>query len=221
MDGFKDSTRTQYSMGGSCKGYAKGGSVKGAAKVAKVMGEFKAGDLHSGSKKGPKVTDRKQAIAISLSEARKAGTAKAAGSAIRSAAASKEYREERAGKPEGAAIRRNLRGAVDKGVVRKASGGLIESTSARPTRNGKPISDQELGLYDTARPIKARGLEVSKTTVRAVPAPKANPKPGYRDTPIIGPALGAARDFIRDTTGYKKGGAVGRGLAVMPRGKNY
>ena len=38
------------------------------AKVGKVMKEFKTGTLHSG-KKGPVVTSRKQAIAISLSEA--------------------------------------------------------------------------------------------------------------------------------------------------------
>lgn len=42
------------------------------SKVEKVMHEFKSGALHSGSKKGPKVTNPKQAIAISLSEARKA-----------------------------------------------------------------------------------------------------------------------------------------------------
>ncbi len=42
-------------------------------KVKKVMEELKEGELHSGSKKGPKVTSRKQAIAIGLSEARKAG----------------------------------------------------------------------------------------------------------------------------------------------------
>ena len=42
---------------------------KKPAKVKKVMKEFKAGTLHSGSKKGPKVTSRKQAIAIALSEA--------------------------------------------------------------------------------------------------------------------------------------------------------
>ena len=40
-----------------------------AAKVGKVMGEFKEGTLHSGSKKGPAVTNKKQAIAIALSEA--------------------------------------------------------------------------------------------------------------------------------------------------------
>lgn len=42
-------------------------------KMEKVMEEFKEGALHSGSKKGPKVKSRKQAIAIGLSEARKAG----------------------------------------------------------------------------------------------------------------------------------------------------
>ncbi len=46
---------------------------KKAGKIAKVMNEMKAGKLHSGSKKGPVVTSRKQAVAIGLSEARKAG----------------------------------------------------------------------------------------------------------------------------------------------------
>jgi len=43
------------------------------AKVSKAMDEMKAGTLHSGSKKGPKVTNPKQAIAIGLSQAKKAG----------------------------------------------------------------------------------------------------------------------------------------------------
>ena len=38
-------------------------------KVGKVMHEFKTGKLHSGSKHGPEVTSRKQAIAIGMSEA--------------------------------------------------------------------------------------------------------------------------------------------------------
>ena len=50
--------------------FAKGGRVD---KVGKVMGEFKRGALHSGSKKGPLVKNRAQAVAIGLSEARKAG----------------------------------------------------------------------------------------------------------------------------------------------------
>jgi hypothetical protein len=32
------------------------------------MGEFKKGTLRSGSKKGPKVTKKKQAVAIAMSE---------------------------------------------------------------------------------------------------------------------------------------------------------
>ena len=43
--------------------------MKKPAKVGVVMREYKKGVLHSGSKKGPKVTSRKQAIAIALSEA--------------------------------------------------------------------------------------------------------------------------------------------------------
>ncbi len=38
-----------------------------------VMHEFKEGSLRSGSKHGPKVGNRKQAIAIMLSERRKEG----------------------------------------------------------------------------------------------------------------------------------------------------
>lgn len=41
-------------------------------KVHKVMSEYKEGELHSGSKKGPQVKSRKQAIAIALSEGREA-----------------------------------------------------------------------------------------------------------------------------------------------------
>jgi len=37
-------------------------------KVEKVLREFKTGSLKSGSKKGPKVTSRDQAIAIALSQ---------------------------------------------------------------------------------------------------------------------------------------------------------
>lgn len=48
--------------------------MKKESKVKKVMHEFKEGKLHSGSKKGPVVSNPKQAIAISLSEARKAGS---------------------------------------------------------------------------------------------------------------------------------------------------
>lgn len=45
--------------------------MKAAKKIGKVMHEFKVGALHSGSKSGPAVTSRKQAIAIAMSEAGK------------------------------------------------------------------------------------------------------------------------------------------------------
>lgn len=44
---------------------------KAKHKITKVMREYKHGELHSGSKKGPKVKSRKQAVAIALSEARR------------------------------------------------------------------------------------------------------------------------------------------------------
>jgi len=55
---------------------------KGPAGVKQEMAKFKAGALHSGGPRGPIVKDRKQAIAISLSEAglsrkRKGGSIKA------------------------------------------------------------------------------------------------------------------------------------------------
>lgn len=46
--------------------------AKASEKVEKVMHEMKQGTLRSGGS-GKKVTDRKQAIAIGLSEARRAG----------------------------------------------------------------------------------------------------------------------------------------------------
>lgn len=49
---------------------------KKQAKIEKVMHEFKEGELKSGSKKGPKVKKRSQAIAIAISEAKKVGKKK-------------------------------------------------------------------------------------------------------------------------------------------------
>lgn len=46
-------------------------------KVKKVMEEYGEGELHSGSKKGPVVRNRKQAVAIAVSEAKKSPRDKA------------------------------------------------------------------------------------------------------------------------------------------------
>ncbi len=42
-----------------------------AKKVKKVVKEFEKGQLHSGSKKGPLVTSKDQALAIATKESRK------------------------------------------------------------------------------------------------------------------------------------------------------
>jgi hypothetical protein len=51
-------------------------SPKVKNKIRKTMGEFKKGKLRSGSKKGPKVKSRAQAVAIALSQAKKAAGVK-------------------------------------------------------------------------------------------------------------------------------------------------
>ena len=43
---------------------------KQQAKIGKVMHEYKAGTLNTGSKTGPVVKSRKQAIAIAMSQAK-------------------------------------------------------------------------------------------------------------------------------------------------------
>lgn len=48
-------------------------SPKAEKKIHKVIKEFKEGSLHSGSKKGPKVSNLKQALAIGISEAKRKG----------------------------------------------------------------------------------------------------------------------------------------------------
>ncbi len=45
--------------------------TKAEKKISKVMREYKAGTLNSGTKTGPVVKSRKQAIAIALSQAGK------------------------------------------------------------------------------------------------------------------------------------------------------
>lgn len=54
---------------------ARGIGKKGRSKLRRTLHEFKHGSLHSGSKKGPRVRSRKQAIAIALNQARRASRA--------------------------------------------------------------------------------------------------------------------------------------------------
>lgn len=61
------------------KDYKRGGKKlkqevtegKKSDKIGQVIDEFKRGELRSGYKKGPKVKNKRQAMAIALSEARK------------------------------------------------------------------------------------------------------------------------------------------------------
>jgi hypothetical protein len=58
------------------KKFAKGGMTESQKTISTAMRKFKKGKLHSGSKKGPVVKSRKQAIAIALSEAGKSKKSK-------------------------------------------------------------------------------------------------------------------------------------------------
>lgn len=53
------------------KQYAAQKLADDSGKMKKVMGEYKEGKLHSGSKQGPKVKSRSQAIAIAMHESGK------------------------------------------------------------------------------------------------------------------------------------------------------
>lgn len=55
------------------KAKTKGGKRR---KMQKVMDEYKQGNLHSGSKTGPKVKSRAQAIAIGLNQSGQQSTSK-------------------------------------------------------------------------------------------------------------------------------------------------
>jgi hypothetical protein len=168
MDGFKNTTKTSYDTTSGRKfanggmtvsradmpggegpmnkpalvaKYAKGGHVnKGSAKIAKVMGEFASGKLHSGSKKGPEVKNPKQAVAIAMSEARKAGAKKPvkkfAGGMMEEGGTYNE-RGKRATMAEIAAEGRRMEG-------RKPP---VEGISTRPTDDsGRRMTDAELGI---------------------------------------------------------------------------
>ena len=156
MDGFKNSTRTQYMKGGSCEGYAKGGSVKGAAKISKVMGEFKRGDLHSGSKKGPEVTSKKQATAIALSEARKAGAKipqpvqkKSLGGVLKAMSPAAMLADSKIGK--------DLMGAGVFGV-----GGLMLNQLLKKKQSGQPLTPAETQQLAQGQTAMQKGGPVKK-----------------------------------------------------------
>jgi hypothetical protein len=96
-------------------------STKGRAKVREVMREYKQGELKSGGRK--KVKNRKQAIAIALSEARQSGAdiPDRRSPAKKRAAAKKTASKKVAGK----------KSAAKKSAARKTS---AKKTGAKKTR---------------------------------------------------------------------------------------
>lgn len=106
-------------------------SKKAGDKVEEVMHEMKEGKLRSGSKTGPKVTSRKQAIAIGLSEAREEGAKvpkKAAGkkAAAKKATGKKAATAKRATGKKAAA----KKAAPKKAAAKKATGGKTTAKKA-------------------------------------------------------------------------------------------
>ena len=216
MDGFKNTTKTSYDTTSGRKfanggmtvsradmpggegpmnkpamvaKYAKGGSVKGEAKIAKVMGEFASGKLHSGSKKGPEVKNPKQAMAIAMSEARKAGakmpTKKATGGPVK-------MREGGTFNEKGKRATMAELAAEDRRMALRPS----EGVSSRPTdASGRRATDAELGMTSSAK--KAVGpSSVAVSKVLAGMAKKG--VPAHSSRPMIRRAMG--------------------GLSVMPKG---
>ena len=213
-DGFKNSTKTHYMKGGACEGYAKGGKVKGAAKISKVMGEFKAGKLHSGSKSGPEVTSKKQATAIALSEARKAGA---------KIPVKRNEGTPMGRGPEGISTRpvdkKGRRMTMDEmntpeRILEKS--GRADPYEKMPARDRN--SNAEMVKLAVSRvPARERNTDAELTALQArlqrpvtkaemEAARAARGKGSFRSIPLIGKAM--------DALGMKKGG-----LSAMPKGK--
>lgn len=193
MDGFKDSTKVQYMKGGKV-------GTKGAAKIAKVMGEFKRGELHSGSKKGPEVTNRKQAVAIAMSEAGKKPMKKAGGGAVQgppasapTAAASGGFDRNRLGTLNSVTASREAPGMSVRPSFKKgmpgikvkgsfAKGGEVEEgISTRPVdAKGRRMDMGMKPVKEAPRPAKGIGaidiaIKAAKVARKGVPAHSGKP----------------------------------------------
>ena len=205
-DGFKNSTKTQYMKGGACEGYAKGGKVKGAAKISKVMGEFKAGKLHSGSKSGPEVTSKKQATAIALSEARKAGAKipvkKAYGGLMDEGVSTRPVDK------KGRRMTMDEMNTPERILAKSGKADPYEKMP-RDMPKAKPrsvVTERVTVTEDMPRTALDKRLSRPVTKAEMDAARAARGKGSFRNIPLVGKAM--------DALGLKKGG-----LAVMPRGK--
>ena len=213
MDGFKNSTKTQY---------MKGGSV-GERKIGRVMEEFTKGKLHSGSKEGPKVKSTKQAVAIALNEARAAG---AKIPRVKKFDGGGVYNErgKRATMAEIAAEGRRVENEM---AARAAARRPVEGISTRPTdSSGRRMTNEELGMTPggvapkkkampkgmgamsdldmqrakkKAMPKVMSDLERARMMARPLPRKEGGGVPAHSDKPMIRRNMG--------------------GLTTMPKGK--
>jgi hypothetical protein len=238
MDGFKNSTKTSYDTTSGRKfanggmtvsradmpggegpmnkpalvaKYAKGGSVKGEQKMAKVMGEFASGKLHSGSKKGPEVKNPKQAVAIAMSEARKAGAKMPMKKGLGGGVFNEKGK--RATMAETAAEDRRMAGRPVEGVStrptdasgRRATDADLGASATNAEREA--LRRKALGASATRSEIKAlrdktakgmSDLERARMMARPLPRKEGGGVPAHSDRPMIRRAMG--------------------GLSVMPKG---
>ena len=136
------------------KGYAKGGETKGQAKVAKVMTEFKAGELHSGSKKGPVVKNPKQARAIALSEKKAAG-----------------YKE--GGKP---GLWDNIHAKRER--IKEGSGERMRKPGSKGAPTSQDFKDAAGKGYEEGGEVTAKSMMKDRARSKEVVPPQAQRQPG-------------------------------------------
>ena len=150
------------------RGYKKGG------KVAKVMHEFGEGKLHSGSKEGPKVTSRKQAVAIALSEAGKSKKAKGGMAKHEDEAMDKAL----------------IKKMVKPGVLKKAMGGMAMGSmgKANPYAMGPGGREYEsaMDMQSNRMPVPQRGAPPAPMPVPQRGAAPMRPASGPMPTPLRG-----------------------------------
>jgi hypothetical protein len=163
------------------RGYKKGG------KVAKVMHEFGEGKLHSGSKEGPKVTSRKQAVAIALSEAGKSKKAKGGMAKHEDEAMDKAL----------------IKKMVKPGVLKKAMGGMAMGSMGKANPYAMGPGGRE---YESAMDKQSNQMPVPQ---RAAPAPMAAPQRGAPMRPAPAPMRPAPAPMPAPMMG-------GRGKALPP-----
>jgi hypothetical protein len=196
------------------RGYKKGG------KVAKVMHEFGEGKLHSGSKKGPEVTNPKQAIAIALSEAGK----------------SKKAKGGMAKHDDEAMDRKLIKSMVKPSVLKKAKGGACYSEGGFNNKRDYPLdipSDEEMEKKawaerkqqrkeagdKTKKPVFAQGGMAQKVQMAKSNAIEASLK-GQKKTAYADGGMAAAPQSPLQRMGLAPramGMGKAKGVPVAPR----